>query len=196
MFTSESLSFSFCSQGSPCGIPALSFSCSRNFRDWRRCGPLLLKKSEDDYEGKGRGQCVHSTCRKAYLPSYMVKKIITGGSGWRSAVPLPRDPSITEVALLPENKVVEPVKADDRLLIFWLPVAIDVGLLNDGFVGVGVSLDDCRVCSCHSCSIAFPDFSPFSDPLIDHETFLLYGFQPIRSANRGRRATDMEWWTR
>ena len=127
----------------------------------------------------------------------MVKRIITGGSGWRSAVPLPRDPSITEVALLPENKVVVLVKAEERLLIFRLPVADDVGLLNDGFLGVGVAVDDsddvCKVCSCHNCSIAFPDFSLLSDPLIDQSTFLLHGFNSIESTVERVGATNMEW---
>ena len=84
---------------------------------------------------------------------------------------------MTEVALLPENKVVVPVKAEERLLIFRLSVADDVGLPNDGFIGIGLALDDSddvNVCSCHNWSTAFPDFSDLSDPLIDQHTFLLY----------------------
>lgn len=61
-------------------------------------------------EGSDGGH-LHSRCRNAYLPSWTVKKTMTGGSGESTAVPLPRDPIMTDVALLPEKRVVEPVRA-------------------------------------------------------------------------------------
>lgn len=102
---------------------------------------------------------------------------MTGGSGGMTAIPSHRDPLATEVALLPENREVVPVIAEDRLLISRLPPTDDVGLVSDRFVGFGVAFedatDDCKLCGCHICSRPFPVFSGLPDPSIDQVTFFL-----------------------
>ena len=109
---------------------------------------------------------------------------MTGGSGKRTAVPLPRDPTMTDVALLPENKVLELEKAEERLLRFLLSAVDvllpenDIGLDIERLLCVGVTPEDsagfCKLCNCHICKVAFPDFSDLLEPLMDHVTFVLY----------------------
>lgn len=136
----------------------------------------------------------------------MVKKTMTGGSGVFTAVPLPRLPTMTEVALLPENSVVDVERAVERRLGLLLP-ANDVllpekdlglvieallciglrGIVSDGSVGTG------RLCGCHICSMALPVLCGLSEPLMAHATLFL---QIIRWRKKQDGETNVGWWTR
>ena len=104
---------------------------------------------------------------------------MTGGSGRWTAVPFERDPIITDVALLPEKVLVGLESAVDRRLLRLLSLLVvnpllekDLGLVakESGCVTVveGVSEPGvCNCCGCHICSIAFPHFPGFCEPLMD-----------------------------
>lgn len=115
-------------------------------------------------------KCIRSRCRKAYLPSCMVKKTMTGGSGGELAVTFPGGPIPSEIALLSENKDSILVRAEECLPISRLPLAGDFGLINDR---LDESDDLGKRWSCHNCNIASPDFSPLIEPLIDQDTEFL-----------------------
>ena len=130
---------------------------------------------------------LHSKCRNAYLPSCVVKKTRTGGSGVLTAVPLPRLPTMTEVALLPEKSVLAVVKLVERRLRFVLPAndarlpENDLGLIAVALLGTGLngngsggSVGLCRLCGCHIWRTAFPVLCGLSnEPLIAHEMSFL-----------------------
>lgn len=83
-------------------------------------------------------ESLRSRCKKAYLSSCVVKNTMTGGSGKRTAVPLPRVPTAIEVALLPESNVFALERFEQRLVesLPWdleaLLSDIDTGLVSDG----------------------------------------------------------------
>lgn len=68
----------------------------------------------------------------------MVKSIITGGSGNRTAVPLPRDPATVEVVLLPENIVAVLETLIERPRGSQLP-SVDCGLVLDRLLELATS---------------------------------------------------------
>ena len=116
---------------------------------------------------------------------------MTGGSGKRTAVPLPRDPAMTEVALLPEKRVVELDRAVERALRSSLKAALnDLELVGETLVCSHVAFEKsagfCRLCGCHNCSLAFPHFSGSEEPLNDHEKSFLDHFQKSRHVDQGR----------
>lgn len=105
---------------------------------------------------------------------------MTGGSGVLTAMPVPLEPDITDVALLPDNSVGEVEAVVERVVQALLP-AVDV-LLWEKDLGLVVGKQACaglagvalegwvvgtvKLCSCHICRTAAPDFSGFCEPLM------------------------------
>ena len=115
---------------------------------------------------------------------------MTGGSGVLTAVPLPRLPTIMDVALLPERRVVEVERAVERWLGLLLPAKDcqlpenDLGVVTERLLRVGLSgttsegsVETGKLCGCHICSMALPVFSGLVEPLKDQDTLLLFGYQ-------------------
>lgn len=139
-------------------------------------------------------------CRNAYLSSYMVKKTMTGGSGVLIAVPLPRLPTMIEVALLPEKSVVEVERVVERRLGLALPTKDallplnDRGLVTEALLCIGLrgsvpggSVGTGRLCGCHICNVPLPVLCGFFEPLMAHETFFLSYHQMEEEVRTGRR---------
>lgn len=176
---------------------------SSTVRGRRRCDPSLQRGMSYYLEGfwalLRRGD-LHLKCRNAYLSSYMVKKTMTGGSGVLIAVPLPRLPTMTEVALLPEKSVVEVERAVERRLRLALPATDallplnDRGLVTEALLCIGLrgsvpgaSVGTGRLCGCHICNMPLPVLCGFAEPLMAQETFFLSDHQTAEGARTNRR---------
>lgn len=180
-----------------------SFAGSSTVRGRRRCGPSLQRGMNQYSEGYGellRKGDLRLKCRNAYLSSYMVKKTITGGSGVLIAVPLPRFPTMIEVALLPEKSVVEVERAVERRLGLALPAKDallplnDLGLVTEALLCIGLrgcvpggSVETGRLCGCHICSMPSPVLCGLSEPLMAQETFFLADHQIEEEVRTERR---------
>ena len=149
-------------------------------------------------DARGAEGSIHSKCRNVYLPSWTVKRTMTGGSGKSTAVPLPREPAMTDVALLPEKSVVEFERVVELALKSWLVATDDLGLISEGLLCPGVAsgllAGFCRLCSCHICSLAFPHFPGSEEPLMDHEKSFLDHCK--KGLWHEYRTSYILWWTR
>lgn len=183
-----------------------SFAGSSTVRGRRRCDRSLQCGINQYSEGYGallRKGDLHLKCRKAYLSSYMVKKTMTGGSGVLIAVPLPRLPTMIEVALLPEKRVVEVEKAVERRLRLALSAKDallplnDRGLVTEALLCIGLrgsvpggSVGTGRLCGCHICNMPLPDLCGLDEPIMSQETFFLSYHQMEEEVRTGRRTFD------